>query len=239
MSDTGILSLRSYTLTKDAHAHDFDQIVIPLSGAMEIGFADGGHVVEVGHCVIIPAGTEHQFGAHEASRFLVADINGLPPNATGLAEPCVQIGADLQAFCAYAETQLTSSADDETHAMLVSLFAHLFAQQDFAVRRDARVMRAVRLMEEDLSVSHPVEALAEVACLSVSQFKTVFRKNLGEPWSAYLTRRRMEQAKTLLTNTDAPVNVVALDVGYDDASAFSRRFRAHFGQSPRAFARQP
>ena len=239
MSDTGSLSLRSYTMTKDAHAHDFDQIVIPLSGAMEIGFADTGHVVEVGHCVIIPAGTAHQFGAHEASRFLVADMHGLPANALGLAEPCVQIGADLQAFCAYAETQLTSSADDQTRLLLVTLFAHLFAQQDFAARRDARVMRAVRLMEEDLSVSHPVEALAEVACLSVSQFKTVFKKNLGEPWSAYLTRRRMEQAKTLLTNTDAPVNVVALDVGYDDASAFSRRFRAHFGQSPRAFARQP
>ncbi|MEM8647561.1 MAG: AraC family transcriptional regulator [Pseudomonadota bacterium] len=239
MSETGTLSLRSYTLTKDAHAHTFDQIVIPLNGAMEIGFADTGHVVAVGHCVIIPSGTVHQFAAHEKSRFLVADLHGLPPNAVGLDEPCVQIGADLQAFCTYAETQLISSADDRTHQLLANLFAHLFAQQDFAARRDERVMRAVRLMEEDLAVSHSVEALAEVACLSVSQFKTVFKKNLGAPWSAYLTRRRMEQAKTLLTNTDTPVSVVALDVGYDDASAFSRRFRAHFGQSPRAFARQP
>ncbi len=239
MADTGSLSLRSYTLTKDTHAHDFDQIVIPLSGAMEIGFDETSHVVEVGHCVIIPSGTAHQFGAHEKSRFLVVDMHGLPSNAEGLNEPCVQIGTDLRAFCSYAETQLTSSADEQTHRLLWNLFAHLFAQQDFAARRDARVMRVVRLMEEDLAVSHPVEALAEVACLSVSQFKTVFKKSLGEPWSAYLTRRRMEQAKTLLTNTDTPVNVVALDVGYDDASAFSRRFRAHFGQSPRAFARQP
>ena len=239
MSKGTNLSIRSYTLTKDAHAHDFDQIVIPLSGAMEIAFAKASHVVEVGHCVIIPAGTVHRFGADEKSRFLVVDMQGLPDNATALSEACVQIGPDLQAFCTYAEAQLTSSADQRTQKLLGDLFAHLFALENFATRRDARIMRAVRLMEEDLAVSHSVEDLAEVACLSVSQFKTVFKKNLGEPWSAYLTRRRMEQARTLLANTDTPVSVVALDVGYDDASAFSRRFRAHFGQSPRAFARHP
>ncbi len=238
MSEAGTLSIRSYTLAKDAHAHDFDQVVIPLSGAMDIAFAETAHKVEVGHCVIIPAGTVHQFSAPERSRFLVADMAALPANATGLDEACVQIGSDLQAFSAYAESQLTCSADETTHALLLGLFAHLIKGQDFAARVDERIMRAVRLMEEDLAISHPIEALADVACLSVSQFKAVFKKSFGVPLSAYLTERRMARAKTLLANTDYPVSVVAAFVGYDDASAFTRRFHAHHGQSPRAFARR-
>ena len=99
-------------------------------------------------------------------------------------------------------------------------------------------MRAIVLMEEDLGVSHPIEVLADATCLSVSQFKLLFKKSHGEPSNAYLTRRRMERAKTLLMNTDYPVSVVAIDVGYDDASAFTRRFAAHFGQSPREFVRK-
>ena len=66
----------------------------------------------------------------------------------------------------------------------------------------------------------------------------VFKKSFGVPLSAYLTERRMARAKTLLANTDYPVSVVAAFVGYDDASAFTRRFHAHHGQSPRAFARR-
>lgn len=238
MSAAGTLSIRSYTLVKDAHAHDFDQIVIPLSGAIDIAFDEAAHTVEVGHCVIIPAGTVHQFSAPEKSRFLVADMATLPENARGLDEPCVQIGSDLQTFAAYAESQLTSSADEQAQALLFDLFAHLFSGQDFAARVDGRIMRAVRMLEEDLAVSHPVEVLADEACLSVSQFKTVFKKSFGVPLSAYLTGRRMNRAKTLLANTDYPISVVAALVGYDDASAFTRRFHAHFGQAPRAFARK-
>ncbi len=238
MSAAGTLSIRSYTLVKDVHAHGFDQIVIPLSGAMGITFDQAAYQVEVGHCVIIPAGTMHQFSAPEKSRFLVADMPHMPVNAANLAEPCVQIGSDLQAFAHYADSQLTHSADEDTRALLFNLFAHLLSQQDFAARVDARIMRAVRLMEEDLAVSYSVEALAAEACLSVSQFKTVFKKSFGAPLSAYLTQRRMDRAKTLLANTDYPVSVVAALVGYDDASAFTRRFHAHYGQSPRAFARR-
>ena len=129
MVDKGSLSVRSYTLAQDAHAHRFHQIVIPLSGAMEIAFGGSSYSVAVGHCVIIPGGTVHTFSAPEASRFLVTDLDELPPNATGLEEPCVPIGADLMAFSNYAEVQLTSAADDALRARLFDLFYHLIAQR--------------------------------------------------------------------------------------------------------------
>jgi len=237
MKGDGSLSVRSYTLVQDTHAHSFHQIVVPLSGAMDIAIDAQAYSVAVGHCVVIPSGAVHRYSAPEKSQFLVADMGSLPQNAVELDELSVTISTDLLTFCTYAAVQLTNAAGEDIGQLLYSLFWRLIEQQDFAKRVDERVMRAVLLMEEDLSISHPIGDLADVACLSVSQFKTLFKKSLGVPSNTYLTSRRMERAKTLLMNTDYPVSVVAAEVGYDDASAFTRRFKTHFGQSPREFAR--
>ncbi|MEM7427520.1 MAG: AraC family transcriptional regulator [Pseudomonadota bacterium] len=236
-SPAGILSVRTYTLSQDTHAHEHHQVVVPLNGAMEIGFGDDDLKVPVGSCVVIRAGQIHRYAAPEKSRFLVADMETLPANAEQLEDPCVTIAEDLLAFCVYADVQLRNSADPDTGRLLYQLFFRLLEQQAFSRRLDRRILRAVSLMEEDLSVTHPVENLAAAAHLSVSQFKALFKKCTGLSASAYLTGRRMDRARTLLVNTDYPVSVIAADVGYEDASAFTRRFNAHFGQSPREFAR--
>jgi AraC-like DNA-binding protein len=233
----GSVSIRSYTLSQNSHAHEFHQIVVPLSGALDISFGIQRYSVAVGHCIVIPSGTEHRYSAPDRSRFFVADMGSLPKNAAKLNEPCVAISADLMTFCSYADVQLTKAADRDINVLLYSLFWRLIEQQDFARRIDDRIMRAILLMEEDLAVSHSIEALAEAAFLSASQFKTLFKKKLGVTCHTFLTQRRMERARTLLMNTDYPVSVVAVDVGYEDASAFARRFKAHFEQSPRDFAR--
>lgn len=235
MKEDGHLSIRSYTLVQNTHSHKFHQIVIPLNGAMDIAFPEQRYSVGVGHCVIILSGTVHSYSAPERSNFLVADMADLPPNAADLKEACVAISSDLLAFCSYAETQLQKSGDRATGLLLFSLFWHLFEQQAFAARVDERVMRAITMIEQDLTQTHSIEALAAIACLSVSQFKTLFKKAFEQPYTDYLTMRRMERARTLLTNTDYPIGVVADRVGYADASAFSRRFRSYFGQTPRQF----
>lgn len=234
---SGALSIRSYSLTGNTHSHDFHQVVVPLSGSMQITLKGKAYSVAPGHCFIVPAQSVHDYAATEPARFLVADMACLPKNAASVPEPCVSIEADLRAFCAYADVQLNLSSDDRIAGLLFHLFWQLFARQTFASRLDKRIMRAVERMEADLAASHKVEDLAATACLSVSQFKSLFRKTLGLSCTAFLTARRMDRARSLLMNTDYPVHLVAIEVGYEDASAFSRRFRAHFGQSPRELAR--
>ena len=238
VKDNGHLSIRSYTLEQNTHSHAFHQIVIPLNGAMDIVFEGQRHTVGVGHCIVIRSGTVHSYSAPEQSRFLVADTAHLPASTAELQEACVAIGDDLLAFCTYAETQLRNSGDRATGVLLFSLFWLLLEQQDFAARIDDRVMRAVTMIEQDLAQTRSIDDLAGAACLSVSQFKTLFRKALGRSCTEYLTMRRMDRARTLLMNTDMPVRIVAYEVGYSDPSAFSRRFRTYFGQTPREFVRR-
>jgi iron complex transport system substrate-binding protein len=66
----------------------------------------------------------------------------------------------------------------------------------------------------------------------------VFRRDLGiGPWE-YLTRFRIEQAKTLLRVSALTVTEIALRVGYSDSGYFSRVFHQETGRSPVNFRRE-
>lgn len=58
---------------------------------------------------------------------------------------------------------------------------------------------------------------------------------MGMSCQSYITQLRMNKAKALLSYTDTPINLIAEQVGYLNASAFSRKFREHVGVSPSHF----
>ncbi len=74
--------------------------------------------------------------------------------------------------------------------------------------------------------------IAREACMSEYHFLRAFRDAFGESPFAYLGRRRMQEAERLLAQTNRSVSDIALMVGFDNVSAFSRRFRNIMGQTP-------
>lgn len=51
----------------------------------------------------------------------------------------------------------------------------------------------------------------------------------------FLLDYRMRMARTLLTESRAPVSQVAYAVGFNDLSHFGRLFRRHVGESPTCY----
>lgn len=60
----------------------------------------------------------------------------------------------------------------------------------------------------------------------------VFQKYVGMGPGAYLRTYRLNRAKEMLVTSQAPVGMVAKQVGYHDSLNFSRIFKKHFGVSP-------
>jgi len=89
----------------------------------------------------------------------------------------------------------------------------------------------------DANLAQPITlgTLAQVACLSEFHLARMFRVSFGMPPSAWIARRRLEQARTLLKATTLPLQQVADLCGYADLSHFGHRFRAATGTSPRRF----
>ncbi len=80
-----------------------------------------------------------------------------------------------------------------------------------------------------------VTDLAHHVGLSPSHLSALFRERTGQSILQYQTSLRMSRACELLDLTDAPINIIAREVGYDDALYFSRYFHTHQGMSPSAY----
>lgn len=78
------------------------------------------------------------------------------------------------------------------------------------------------------------EAAAE-ACLSPFHYHRLFARAFGETPHAFLTRRRLQEARRLLIAGDLPVTEVCLAVGYTSLGTFSARFHREAGCSPSAY----
>ena len=80
--------------------------------------------------------------------------------------------------------------------------------------------------------------LAAAVGVSKDYLSHIFHQELGfSPWE-YLNRYRIERAKTLLRETTRSITEIAIQVGFDDLSYFSRVFTKHAGCSPRTYREQ-
>ena len=103
--------------------------------------------------------------------------------------------------------------------------------------RDAALARALDALHAEVSAKWTVAGLAKLAGMSRSAFAARFAEVLGCSPIEYLLRWRMTLARDALSRGEAPLDRVALAIGYDSASAFSTAFRKRFGCSPGAYAR--
>jgi AraC family transcriptional regulator len=112
-------------------------------------------------------------------------------------------------------------------------------------RKQAVFMRLQRVRRHIDACAHQdldVAALARMANYSLSHFITTFRSVFGEtPYSA-ISRYRLENAGSLLCESDLAIGDVAQSIGFQSRSSFSRAIKRHFGRSAssvRARLRQP
>lgn len=80
-----------------------------------------------------------------------------------------------------------------------------------------------------------VEMVCEQLNLSQSYFSTVFKKETGENYVAYVRSIRMKEAAELLNRTEDKTYVIAQKVGYTDPYYFSSVFKKTYGVSPSRF----
>lgn len=226
------LSIRSYTKRTDTHIHPYHQLVLPTQGAIVIDIPTFTGNVSVGECVVIKQGQEHHFKADEAARFVVADMDHLPTKIDQGAEQVFDITPPLQSFLTFVEQQLAHQVHPQIEHTLFALFEQLLAEQTMGHQIDPRIRRSQLYIAEYLDAPLTIDTLSQRVHLSATQFKTLFKRHTGISPMHYIMTQRMEKAKALLTHTDLPIQQVAEQTGYSDLSAFSRRFRQHFGLSP-------
>ncbi|HLW51440.1 MAG TPA: AraC family transcriptional regulator [Candidatus Angelobacter sp.] len=165
--------------------------------------------------------------------------------------PRLPVCRELSKFFAQAAAWLAGPSGDHSYdrsweelsvelaAQVLSLSHGLWAQTSEASASTlARVTRAVRMIERNLSSKISLRELAQAARLSPFHFLRSFEQVTGTTPHQYVRRARLRAAATRLKREATHVLELAMDCGFGDVSNFNRAFRDEFGTTPLRFRRQ-
>ncbi|AKJ63610.1 helix-turn-helix transcriptional regulator [Kiritimatiella glycovorans] len=100
------------------------------------------------------------------------------------------------------------------------------------------VYAALRCIEMRFREPLTLEDVAGAAGLSVSRIAHLTKEVTGRTIVEHLRRRRVEESRRLLEQTDRTCADIALDVGFGEQSYFIRRFRQATGVTPGRYRRE-
>jgi AraC family transcriptional regulator len=95
-----------------------------------------------------------------------------------------------------------------------------------------RLTRVFDYVHTNLATDLSLNALAGIAGVSPSHFKTLFKQTIGIPVHQYVIRQRVEYAAALLQNGNPPLADVALQAGFANQSHMARCMRRIMGVTP-------
>ncbi|MBT1697023.1 helix-turn-helix domain-containing protein [Fulvivirgaceae bacterium PWU4] len=98
-----------------------------------------------------------------------------------------------------------------------------------------RLEELLELLETHIIDHKQVSQYADMLNLSPYQLNAITKTTLGKTCSELINDQVVLEAKRFLLGTTSQVNQIACDLGYDDASYFTRFFKKQTGYSPETF----
>lgn len=244
-----ILSLRHYREEVIAHVHDHAQVMINVSGALDVEIEGRASLLRQQHVMVIPAGAHHACDSAHGSRCLVLDV----PDEQWLKDT---LGSHAEASRRLLGTAGQHTLDPRQEQLVQWLAASPVA--DPLIARQGAILLLASLNTPaqsprahlpfarldayiDQHAAYPLQVadLAQVADLSCARLHSRFISECGQTPMEYVRQRRLRQALYLLRQTSLAVGDVASRVGYGSQSAFAAAMLREFGASPRALRREP
>ena len=90
-------------------------------------------------------------------------------------------------------------------------------------------------IDQNLGASLSLSELAERSFYNPSYFSRIFKERFGVGFIEYVTKKRLDVAVHLLTESDRSIDEIASEVGFSDRSSLHRAFVRHLGQTPADF----
>lgn len=100
---------------------------------------------------------------------------------------------------------------------------------------DARVQRAIVLIESRKGRDVSPEQAAAAVGLSPRQFARVFQEEIGMPPKRFILETRLRYVRFLLENSILPITAIALETGFSDSAHLATAFRKKYDSSPSEF----
>ena len=100
------------------------------------------------------------------------------------------------------------------------------------------IMGCLNYIDSHFNTRITLSDMAKEMDLHPAYLASLFKKEVGETFASYLTRRRVETAKALLTRTEYSYSQIAYSLSFCSQSHFIKVFREGTGYTPRQYRMQ-
>lgn len=219
------------------HRHARGQLLGALHGLLSVDAGDSQWVVPATHSVWIPPGVAHGLRSH--GPFSGWSLYVAPAACQDLpGQPCVLVASGLlrEAVARAASWPEGSQALDGAQARLAGVILDEIrtlphASLGLPMPREARLLKIARALSDRPGDDRSMQEWAAWAGIAPRTLTRRFVAETGFGFREWRQRVRLLRALEMLAAGKA-VTTIALDLGYDNVSAFIALFRRTFGVTP-------
>ena len=232
------------------HANgDFCEITLVLGGRIRHILNGEARVMERGDATFLLPKDVHQYIVESESAEILnfsfafeavshavwqtLDLSRLPLNCRLGEEGITSVTEIAALLCGGMEKGLLREGA-ATETALGWLAYRILAAANSAPATPSPIRLAVMYIQSRFRTPLTEAEVAGQVHFSVSRFSTLFRREMGVTFSAYLRDLRLEYAKELLRIPGYTVAMAREECGFSSPEHFSRAFRARYGFPPSA-----
>lgn len=226
------------------HSHEFHQLEYALEGVAEVETATARYLLPPRQALWIPAGIEHSSTlTHVKAVSVFFDpAMGMP---AGDRVRILFAAPVLREMIRYARRWPISRTEPDPLAdmffeVLASLVVEWLDDETplcLPTTRDPLVGAAIEYTDQHLA-DVTLRDLCAAIGTSDRTLRRAFVNATGMSWRQYLQESRLLKAMALLAEGDDSTLSIALSVGFDSVSAFTRAFHRYAGETPRSYRRR-
>jgi AraC-like DNA-binding protein len=231
-------------LAYDWHSHSRHQLLYSLSGRIGLETTRSRWLLPPQRWAWIPAGVRHRTTIEKAETISIYFKRA--PRGLHRTDICVMRATPLLREMLIHATRWPASKRPASEPVRTKFFQMLallcreWVGEELPFRlpvaRDARIEKAVGYLRAHLD-SCSLEEAARFSGQSVRTLRRRFAPAMNMNWRTYRLHAAMLEAMDALLNSSASVLQIALSVGYESPSAFSKAFAQFAGAAPLAFRR--
>lgn len=237
------------------HTHQFSELFYVLSGEGAFYIEDDKIPVKADDLMIINPHVEHTEKTlpNDPMEYIVFGVEGLafsfidPDQDNTKGYSFYSYGSDKNQFINFAQLMMREFHEKKPgfekvcHGLLQVLLVYISRKQNLSVISDSSFQLskecalAKRYIDANYAKNITLDSLAEITHINKFYLAHSFTECIGQSPINYLTDRRLEACKELLTSSNFSVAQVASSVGFSSQSYFSQIFRKKTGMTPRQY----
>lgn len=236
---------RGSNLSFPAHIHSSFELIITMSGEMEITVSDNHYTLKQGECVLIFPNQIHEIQTKSSSEHLICIFSTHLVRAySKIFETKIPKSnkLDLDKFYIDKVSKINKeSTSMELKGLLYSVCAEFDKSAEYIdFKGDKRnlLFKIFKFVEENYKGECSLNDLAKETTFNYVYLSKHFSKNTGLTYTEYVNRYRVNEACYLLDNTSRSMLYIAYECGFDCLRSFNRSFKKYMGLSPSEYRKR-